>query len=208
MLLQDAGRATGGIRGSWIDAPPVPGTFVINVGEVLELARNGYLRATVHRVVSPPAGTDRLSVAFFFGARLDASVPLLTCRPSWRDARGLTQGSAQPAVSRGRQELPQGPLAFASRCRPTLLCRCADARRTAAQDRQRLIHSSLKDSAHVEKSRFDPGRARRAGDFVRRCQALEPLRVAADPVPHAQILAYIQKIDPQLNSRSSRSPTA
>lgn len=29
-------------------------------------------------------------------------------------------------------------------------------------------------------------------------QALEPLRVAVDPVPHAQILAYIQKIDPQL----------
>ncbi|WP_265534240.1 MetQ/NlpA family ABC transporter substrate-binding protein [Pseudomonas saponiphila] len=28
--------------------------------------------------------------------------------------------------------------------------------------------------------------------------AAQPLRVAADPVPHAQILAYVQKIDPQL----------
>ncbi|MDP9510015.1 MetQ/NlpA family ABC transporter substrate-binding protein [Pseudomonas protegens] len=28
--------------------------------------------------------------------------------------------------------------------------------------------------------------------------AAQPLRVAADPVPHAQILAYVQKLDPQL----------
>jgi isopenicillin N synthase-like dioxygenase len=63
--------------GSWISAPPVEGTFVINVGEVLELASNGYLRANVHRVTTPPAGTDRLSVAFFFGARLDSTVPVL-----------------------------------------------------------------------------------------------------------------------------------
>ena len=36
--------------------------------------------------------------------------------------------------------------------------------------------------------------------------ALEPLRVAADPVPHAQILAYIQKIDPQLNLKVIEIP--
>ena len=37
-------------------------------------------------------------------------------------------------------------------------------------------------------------------------QALEPLRVAADPVPHAQILAYIQTIDPQLNLKVIEIP--
>ncbi|WP_331691277.1 MetQ/NlpA family ABC transporter substrate-binding protein [Pseudomonas sp. ZY71] len=37
-------------------------------------------------------------------------------------------------------------------------------------------------------------------------QAQEPLRVAADPVPHAQILAYIQKIDPQLNLKVIEIP--
>ncbi len=41
---------------AWIGAPPLPGTFVVNIGELLELASNGYLRATVHRVVTPPAG--------------------------------------------------------------------------------------------------------------------------------------------------------
>ncbi len=63
--------------GSWIAAPPIPGTFVINIGEILEMASNGYLRATVHRAITPPAGTDRLSVGFFFSARLDASIPVL-----------------------------------------------------------------------------------------------------------------------------------
>ncbi|MBZ3693632.1 isopenicillin N synthase family dioxygenase [Phyllobacterium calauticae] len=79
LLLQDV---QGGLQvekdGGWIDATPVPGTFVINIGEILELASNGYLKATVHRVVSPPSGKDRLSVAFFFGADLNANVPLLT----------------------------------------------------------------------------------------------------------------------------------
>ncbi|MFN8566266.1 MAG: 2OG-Fe(II) oxygenase family protein [Kouleothrix sp.] len=102
---------------TWIAAPPIPGTFVINIGEVLELASNGYLRANVHRVVTPPAGTDRLSVAFFFGARLDATVPLLALPAElFVGVRGPDSGSAQPAVPRGRQKPPQELLALASRC--------------------------------------------------------------------------------------------
>jgi isopenicillin N synthase-like dioxygenase len=78
LLLQDA---HGGLQvetaDGWIDVIPRPGTFVVNIGELLELASDGYLRATLHRVVAPPAGTDRISAAFFLGARLDATVPLL-----------------------------------------------------------------------------------------------------------------------------------
>lgn len=84
-------------EGGWISAPPVPGTFVVNIGEVLELASNGFLRANVHRVVTPPAGTDRMSVAFFFGARLDATVPLLELPPELAaHARGLTRDPMNP----------------------------------------------------------------------------------------------------------------
>lgn len=83
--------------GAWISAPPIPGTFVINVGEVLEMASNGYLRANVHRVVTPPAGTDRLSVASFFSARLDATVPLLKLPPELASAgRNVTQDPLNP----------------------------------------------------------------------------------------------------------------
>jgi isopenicillin N synthase-like dioxygenase len=78
LLLQDANK---GLQvdygGSWIDVEPIPGTFVVNIGELLELASNGYLRATVHRVVTPPAGAERYSIPFFFSARLDAEIPFL-----------------------------------------------------------------------------------------------------------------------------------
>ncbi|MBC2885564.1 isopenicillin N synthase family oxygenase [Ochrobactrum sp. CM-21-5] len=79
VLLQDV---VPGLRvrredGVWIDAPPVPGTFVINTGELLELATNGFVRADVHGVVAPPAGTERYSVAFFLGPRYDATVPVI-----------------------------------------------------------------------------------------------------------------------------------
>ncbi|WP_176396483.1 isopenicillin N synthase family dioxygenase [Yersinia frederiksenii] len=99
-LLQDKQR---GLQveveeGRWIDAVPQPGTFVVNIGELLELASNGYLRATVHRVETPPAGTDRLSIAFFLGVRLDAVVPLYQLP------------AAIAAEARGPASDPQNPL--------------------------------------------------------------------------------------------------
>lgn len=77
-LLQDdqKGLQVETAPGQWIDAIPLPGSFVFNIGELLELATNGYLRATVHRVISPPAEQQRLSIAFFLGAQLDAVVPV------------------------------------------------------------------------------------------------------------------------------------
>lgn len=82
LLLQDGQRGLEvDYGGSFISADPIPGTFVVNIGELLELASNGYLRATVHRVTTPEAGAERYSVPFFFGARLDAEVPLLDLPP-------------------------------------------------------------------------------------------------------------------------------
>ncbi len=65
----------------WIDAPPIPGAFVVNIGELFEVATAGYLKATVHRVISPLIGTDRISIPFFFGPALDASIPVLVLPP-------------------------------------------------------------------------------------------------------------------------------
>jgi len=98
ILLQDVAPGLQvEVDGGWIDAPPVRGSFVVNIGEILELASNGFLRANVHRVVSPSAETDRLSVAFFLGARLDATVPLLKLPSDLAaGARGLTQDPLNP----------------------------------------------------------------------------------------------------------------
>ncbi|PJJ70861.1 isopenicillin N synthase-like dioxygenase [Diaminobutyricimonas aerilata] len=79
LLLVERGK--GGLQveheGEWIDAPAVPDAFVVNIGEMLELATGGYLKATLHRVVSPAAGDDRISIPFFFNPALDARMPQL-----------------------------------------------------------------------------------------------------------------------------------
>ena len=98
LLVQDgqSGLEVEG-RDGWIAAEPVEGSFVVNIGELLELASNGYLRATIHRVVTPPAGRDRLSVAFFLGARHDATVPLLDLPPDLAaEARGPASDPDNP----------------------------------------------------------------------------------------------------------------
>lgn len=81
----------------WIAAPPLPGAFVVNSGELLELATDGYIRATTHRVVSPIGDHDRLSIAFFLGARLDARVPLLPLTSELKaEARGVSADPLNP----------------------------------------------------------------------------------------------------------------
>lgn len=77
--------------GEWIDAPSIPGAFVVNIGEMLELATDGYLKATLHRVQSPKIGTDRISIPFFFNPALDAAMPHLELDPTLRsEARGVS----------------------------------------------------------------------------------------------------------------------
>jgi isopenicillin N synthase-like dioxygenase len=81
----------------WIDVTPRAGTLVVNIGEILELASDGYLRATLHRVVTPPAGSERISVAFFLGARVDSTVPLLHLPPELvAQARGPERDPNNP----------------------------------------------------------------------------------------------------------------
>lgn len=79
LLLVEPGK--GGLQveheGQWIEAPSVPGAFVVNVGEMLELATGGFLKATLHRVVSPRVRADRISIPFFFNPALDTVMPRL-----------------------------------------------------------------------------------------------------------------------------------
>ncbi|EHM01865.1 oxidoreductase, 2OG-Fe(II) oxygenase family protein [Acetobacteraceae bacterium AT-5844] len=112
-VLQDSRRGLQVLKddGNWVDAEPIPGTFVVNIGELLELASNGYLRATVHRVVSPAAGEERISVAFFLGARLDAEVPLLDLPPELAaEAKGPASDPQNPLFRSVGQNYLKGRL--------------------------------------------------------------------------------------------------
>lgn len=63
----------------WLDAPPVPDTFVCNVGDMLERLTGGWYRSTPHRVRNT-SGRDRLSFPFFFDPDFTAEVPPLPDR--------------------------------------------------------------------------------------------------------------------------------
>ena len=76
----------------WIDADPVPGAFVVNIGEMLEIATDGLLVATNHRVFSPPAGVERISIPFFFNPALHQRLPVLDLPEDLAErAPGVTQ---------------------------------------------------------------------------------------------------------------------
>lgn len=99
LLLQDD---NGGLQvhtpSGWLDAPPLPDTFVCNIGDMLERLTNGWYRSTPHRVRNT-SGQDRLSFPFFFDPAFDATVP------------GLPDRAAVTSDGRRRWD-GQSPLAF------------------------------------------------------------------------------------------------
>jgi len=57
----------------WVEAPPISGSFVCNIGDMLDRMTGGLYRSTAHRVKSP-AEDDRLSFPFFFDPNFNAEV--------------------------------------------------------------------------------------------------------------------------------------
>jgi isopenicillin N synthase-like dioxygenase len=64
------------VEGEWIEAPPVPGTFVVNIGDMLARWTNDRFVSTVHRVFNT-TGLERYSIPFFFGVNYDATITTL-----------------------------------------------------------------------------------------------------------------------------------
>ncbi len=82
VLQDDTGGLQVQLDEGWVDIPRVPGAFVVNLGEMMQLLTSGYFAATVHRVVSPPPGKERVSIAYFFNPKLEATLQPLELPPS------------------------------------------------------------------------------------------------------------------------------
>jgi isopenicillin N synthase-like dioxygenase len=112
--------------GEWIDAPPVPGTFVVNIGDMLELWTSGEFVATTHRVRNVPE--ERYSFPLFFNVDYHTVVEPLPrfvsrdtgARPSLRAGEHLFAQTAQTfaylraRVARGELCLPEGSVSTGS----------------------------------------------------------------------------------------------
>ena len=74
--------------GAWIDAPPVAGAFVINIGDMLEALTNGRFIATPHRVRN--VSEERFSFPLFCAVDFDTVIGPL---PEFRDGAATTYPS-------------------------------------------------------------------------------------------------------------------
>lgn len=69
-------------EGQWLNAPPIPGTFVVNIADYLQRITNDMYVSTVHRAINNHgggAGRERVSMPFFFGFNMDESCAVLDC---------------------------------------------------------------------------------------------------------------------------------
>jgi isopenicillin N synthase-like dioxygenase len=73
LLQDDAGGLEVKSRSRWVPAPPIEGSFVCNIGDMLDRMTGGLYRSTPHRVRNP-ASRDRLSFPFFFDPNFFAPV--------------------------------------------------------------------------------------------------------------------------------------
>lgn len=66
ILWQDSsgGLQVMGRDGEFIDVPPIPGSYVINIGELMKRWTNGRFPATIHRVIHTK-NADRISMPLF-----------------------------------------------------------------------------------------------------------------------------------------------
>jgi isopenicillin N synthase-like dioxygenase len=110
--------------GEWIDVPPVEGTFVVNIGDMLELWTNGAFVATSHRVRK--VAEERYSFPLFFNVDYHTEVKPLpqfasagaVVRPALRAGEHLFAQTAQTfaylrnRIDSGELVLPDGSLAI------------------------------------------------------------------------------------------------
>ena len=95
ILCQDSvgGLQIQGLDGDWLEAPPIDGTLVVNVGDLLARWTDGIYRSTNHRVVNS-SHSSRLSLVLAFDPDPETLIDA-------RDVFGPDHISAEPPITCG-----------------------------------------------------------------------------------------------------------
>jgi len=73
--------------GEWLAPPVIPGTFLVNLGNIMKRWSNDHFLSTPHGVLND-SGRDRYSIAFFYSPNIDAVIECLpTCVSATDPAR-------------------------------------------------------------------------------------------------------------------------
>ena len=82
LLVQDAlgGLEVETATGDWVRVDPIPGTFVVNLGDLLARWTNGQYHSSLHRVMNNCSGQNRHSIVLFYNQAHETHVECLpTC---------------------------------------------------------------------------------------------------------------------------------
>jgi len=82
LLAQDdiGGLEVRNAAGVWIEAKPIAGAFVINLGDLMARWTNGIYNSNMHRVKNNMSDRDRYSIPYFFSPAPDTIIePIPTC---------------------------------------------------------------------------------------------------------------------------------
>lgn len=101
--------------GDWIDVPVVPGSFVINLGEILQSMTGNYLVATPHRVIT---AEERYSAGYFHGPSLNTPLTRLPLDPRFAAAVEASPHHHDAGFMPTPEEARLGTGAMASAHRP------------------------------------------------------------------------------------------
>ena len=101
LATDDVGGLEARLRcGLRVAAPPMPGAFIVNIGDWLMRWTNDVYVSTPHRVVNR-FGRERCSVAFFFDPNPDALIAAIPSASRRARPRAIRRSSRRTISSRG-----------------------------------------------------------------------------------------------------------
>jgi isopenicillin N synthase-like dioxygenase len=119
LLLQDehAGLEAQANDNTWYRVDPLPGSLVVNTGELLQLVTHNYFIATPHRVVNR-AAQPRYSSAFFYSPDLNTALDPLPIDAALIERAARSERHRGEGLMASRAEMAAGTGGMQSRLRP------------------------------------------------------------------------------------------